>query len=66
LLQMRPTLHPISESTSIIFEGRKDRLIILDVGGETVVIDVAAPADKFDEFLPKAQEVLDTVEWKGG
>jgi hypothetical protein len=38
----------------------------VDVGGETVVIDVAAPADKFDEFLPKAQKVLDSVEWKGG
>jgi hypothetical protein len=22
--------------------------------------------DKFDQFLPKAQKVLDTVEWKGG
>jgi hypothetical protein len=39
--------------------------IIVDVGGETVVTDVVAPADKFDAFLPKAQEVLDSVEWKG-
>jgi hypothetical protein len=31
-----------------------------------VVIHISAPAGKFDEFLPKAQEVLDTVEWKGG
>ena len=38
----------------------------MDVGGETVLIDVSAPADKFDEFLPKAQKVLDSVEWKGG
>jgi len=44
----------------------KDRFIIVDVGGETVVIDVAVPTDKFDAFLPKAQKVLDTVEWKGG
>ena len=38
----------------------------MDVGGETVLIDVFAPADSFDEFLPKAQKVLDSVEWKGG
>jgi hypothetical protein len=55
-----------SESTIVSGEGFKDRFVIVDVGGETVVIDVAAPTDKFDEFLPKAQEVLDTVEWKGG
>jgi len=29
-----------------------------------VVVDVAAPADKFDEVLPKAQKVLDTVVWE--
>jgi hypothetical protein len=46
-------------------EGFKERFVIVDVEGETVVIDVAAPADKFDEFLPKAQKVLDSVEWKG-
>jgi hypothetical protein len=33
--------------------------------GETVVIDVSAPADKFDKFLLKAQKVLETVEWEG-
>jgi hypothetical protein len=38
----------------------------VDVEGETVVIDVAAPTNKFDEFLSKAQKVLDSVEWKGG
>jgi hypothetical protein len=55
-----------SESPIVRYEGWTDRLIIVDVGKETVIIDVAAPADKFDEFLPKAQKVLDTVEWKGG
>jgi hypothetical protein len=30
-----------------------------------VVIDAYAPADKPEEFLPKAEKVLDTVEWKG-
>jgi uncharacterized protein YjbI with pentapeptide repeats len=44
----------------------KDRFIILDVKGETVIVDVSAASagKKFDEFLPKAQKVLDTVEWK--
>jgi uncharacterized protein YjbI with pentapeptide repeats len=41
----------------------KDRFFIVDVEGETVVIDVAAPEDKFGEFLPNAQKVLDTIEW---
>jgi uncharacterized protein YjbI with pentapeptide repeats len=47
------------------YEGYKDRFIIVDVGGETVIINVFAPPDKFDEFLPKAQKILDSVEWKG-
>jgi Pentapeptide repeats (8 copies) len=44
----------------------KDRFVIVDVEGETVVVDVKATADKFDEFLPEAQKVLDSVEWTGG
>ena len=50
----------------IVSGGSKDRFAIVDVGGETVVINVAAPTDKFDEFLPKAQKVLDSIEWEGG
>jgi hypothetical protein len=60
-------LYPLSdESVSAVYEGLKNRFVIVDVGGQTVVIDVAAPTDNFDGFLPKAQKVLDTVEWKGG
>jgi hypothetical protein len=59
-------LYPTSESWLGSFEGFKDRFIIVDVGGETVLIDVAAPAEKFAAFSPKAQEVLDSVEWQGG
>jgi uncharacterized protein YjbI with pentapeptide repeats len=44
----------------------KDRYIIVDVRGETVVINVTAPAGKFDTFSPKARKVLNSVEWKGG
>jgi hypothetical protein len=43
----------------------KDRFVIVDVESETVVINVSAPADKFDEFAPAAQKVLDTVQWVG-
>jgi hypothetical protein len=43
--------------------GWKDRYVIVDVGGETVIINVSARAYQFDAFLPKAQKVLDTVEW---
>ena len=42
------------------------RFIVLeDVGGERVTIAWEAPAADFEEFLPEAQEVIDTVEWKG-
>lgn len=41
----------------------KARFFIVDVGNKTVVIVATAPTDKFDEFLPKAQKVLNSVEW---
>jgi uncharacterized protein YjbI with pentapeptide repeats len=46
-----------------IYEETKERYIIVDVKDETVIINVSAPPDKFSEFLPSAQKVLDTVEW---
>jgi WD domain, G-beta repeat len=58
-------LYPTSESGIVSYDGWKDRFVIVDVGEETVLIDVAAPAETFDAFFPKAQKVLDTVEWKG-
>jgi hypothetical protein len=58
-------LYTVSIASAIfsVEEGLKYRFVIVDVGGKTVVIDISAPADKFDEFLPKAQQVLDSVEW---
>jgi hypothetical protein len=63
-------LYPYSSSifgssAIVSYGGVKHRFVIVDVEGETVVIDVSAPADKFDEFLRKAQKVLDTIEWEG-
>ena len=55
-----------SETVILSYEGFKDRFVIANVEGETVIIDAGAPEGKFDEFLPKAQKVLDSVEWKGG
>ncbi len=54
-----------SENMTIDSEGyNKYRFIIVDVGGETVVIPAIAREGKFDEFLPKAQKVLDTAKWQ--
>jgi hypothetical protein len=44
----------------------KFRAIILkDVKGKTVTISIGAHANVFDEFLAKAQKVLDSVKWTG-
>jgi len=56
-------LYPSSATAVASYEKARDRFFIVDVGAEIVVIDIAAPVDEFDEFLPKAQKVLDTVEW---
>jgi hypothetical protein len=37
----------------------------LDVEGEAVSIGVGSATSEFDEFMPKAQKVLDTVKWGG-
>jgi hypothetical protein len=48
------------------YEGDKVRVIVLeDVKGKTVTIGIGSAATTFDEFLPKAQKVLDTVKWRG-
>jgi hypothetical protein len=50
----------------VVYEKEKVRFIVLeDVGGERVTIGVEALAVDFEEFLPRAQKVIDTVEWKG-
>jgi hypothetical protein len=45
------------------FVGARSRTTILNVGGDTVLIDTSASSpDRFKELLPKSQKVLDTVE----
>lgn len=61
-----PLFRLSSDSVSHITEKGEDRFAVLeDIKGETVIVIISAPGVKFDEFLPKAQRVLETVEWKG-
>jgi hypothetical protein len=64
-----PALNLVSLSGGDVLclpEAEKHRIIMLeDVEGETVTIMFGGPAVDFEEFLPKAQKVLDTVEWGG-
>jgi hypothetical protein len=46
-------------------EDAKERVTFLDVEGETVTISITSPATEFDEFVPEAQKVVDSVEWRG-
>jgi hypothetical protein len=47
-------------------EGTVDQIIVLeDVGGKTVFLDLGAEAGKFEDFVPRAEKVLDTVKWEG-
>jgi hypothetical protein len=47
-------------------EGYPVRVIVLeDLEGETVTIGIYSPASEFEEFVPEAQKVIDTVKWTG-
>ena len=49
-----------------VAEGYPVRVIVLeDVEGETVTIGFFSPASEFEEFVPEAQKVIDTVKWGG-
>jgi hypothetical protein len=49
-----------------LYEDDKARVVVLeDVEGETVTIPFNSPATDFDEGAREAQEVIDTVEWRG-
>jgi serine/threonine-protein kinase len=55
-----------SDQFSVVLPtGTRSRIIVLDVEGRTVLIVIrASSADNFEVLLPKAQEVLDTVQWE--
>jgi hypothetical protein len=46
-------------------EDDKERVTLLAVEGETVTISITSPASVFDDFVPEAQKVLDSMEWRG-
>jgi hypothetical protein len=46
-------------------EGDTSRTIVLEVEDETVIVDVYSRSETFEKLLPKAKEVLKTVEWEG-
>jgi hypothetical protein len=58
-------LYPSGDSAIASFSGSIDQLNIVEVNGETMIIDVASfDEDAFDESAPVALKVLDTVEWR--
>lgn len=66
-----PEDHPawlwvLSDGTTIQddVKGGRIRTFILNVGGETVLIAIRADGDQFEGFLPKAQKVVNSVDWK--
>jgi hypothetical protein len=49
----------------VVYEKEKVRFTVLeDVGGQRVTVAAEAIVADFEEFWPKAQEVIDTVEWE--
>jgi hypothetical protein len=47
-------------------EGYPVRVIVFDdLEGETVTIGFFSTASEFEEFVPEAQKVIDTVKWRG-
>lgn len=61
------TLYKYTDGTTGSFsKANKGRAIILEeVKGKTVTIGLGCLATEFDDYLPKAQKVLDTVKWTG-
>jgi len=57
----------ITNNNFWVGKSEKYRFIVLDdVEGQTVTIFFGGPAVEFDESLPTAQKVVDTVKWEGG
>ena len=52
------------EPVSILKEYKQRITLVEGLSGESVAIILYAPPDQFDSYLPKAREVLNTVEWK--
>ena len=55
------------EQTTYFKEANRERRVVVleDIKGDTVNIVVSSPPEKFDEFAPEAQKVLESVKWEG-
>ena len=57
--------YPVGPTAVDFFLGTEEQDLVLEVGDEIVLVSVTAPTGELEGFLPKVQEVLDTVEWQG-
>jgi hypothetical protein len=59
-------IYPVRSGTDECFlRQERVRLIVLEVEGKAVLVIISAhQGELLEEFLPQAQEVLDTVEWQ--
>ena len=61
-------IYSLSSGEKILayLEPKKRKVIVLeDVKGSMVTIDFGSSASDFDDFLPEAQKVVDSVKWGG-
>jgi hypothetical protein len=59
-----PLFQASDGSRFVLFEQHEIRTIVSAVKEQPVVITIESPTGEFDEFLPKAMRVLNTVEWQ--
>lgn len=52
------------QSSFVLFDEAESRIVVLDIGGEEVVVTMESPTDELGNFLPKAKTVLETVRWE--
>ena len=61
-----PLFYITNNNNFWVGKSEKYRFIVLgDVKGQEVTILFGGPAVEFDESVPKAQKVLDTIKWEG-
>lgn len=56
-------LFGVKQTQVNVSKGEMVRVIVLDVNGETVVIEMDAPARRWEAFLAEAEEVLATLQF---
>lgn len=55
---------PVSEGAPFIFaEGTAARITVLEVGGEAILVAIEDQSETYEEFLPQAEQVLESVEF---